>query len=986
MGGTYSSDTLPVDDDAFLNGGLPEPVDTLETNDTPVSAAPSSNTVSFVSGEAQIVKKDMLSTNDSAPKNTPEISKPVSSIDSTEEPVKEASDEAPVAPKAPEAIQENKPEAVESKEVSLQPSASFEQEMKEEAEKGSNIPTNGNMIGQPYRAEPKEAKPVHHQMSHVAGITPSQSMIPDGMLADNRVGVDGESDSEYKEETMIPSQAMAETFTAQPAKLPSLHGDLPDDDSDDGDEESVIDDDAPIVVGPVISSAGMESLSDQQAENPTSNVEATTMKIEAQIDEDEIPDELKGEENKPGVAPKFEKAAPIEAETESKDENATTAPVEEAKPAEETKPVESPATTETIAESTPATEAASTTTENTATDAEKPAEEAPKTEEPAPMQFVSTTTPVTVPSTNSTPADGKAGKKANPTPIIIAAIMGILLIVGGVIAAIMMLSKGEEPEEPVVAISRGFFLENEDGKYALFNEDGERLTDFLYTSQYGTPINFDYYSDKDERIGTAIVYDKEKNIGVIDSTGKIIVEFGKYDQILDSGDLYYAAKGSDRYIVSRNGTVLNKEGTKILATGYDSFVLLDNNNADVYIVTNHGDEIKKAASIACKEHKDACKEKGIMTYYWGTLAREPEQKKALSIYYEGTTHILDDKEYKEVLSFKSDMISYIGDVFIKEGEYYVNAYSDGARKVRYFKNGKEVSLDRNCSSVEGRVVNNKNVAFCYVSGEGTYWLNGNKTSIKLTQKRIYINETTYVEIPDSSKMVFYENGSLVKTIEGSFEFEFDDSKKYYDDTNEPYIVSNRTSELGIYKIKKNLSNEERKEKGFSYEWALYNAKGEQLGDSYLSIGHFDYVNKELAIANTFDGTSLIINKKGKAVSKAYNGTISEEDGSYYIANTLSKSYILDNKGKEVFSISTKEGFVSDIISYKDTVYYVLKNKNTASVHILNGDMVFSVDKVDYVNYRSYLGNYLAFEKTSGDTEYYTFSGKKFYEIKARDLE
>jgi hypothetical protein len=919
MGGTYSSDTLPVDDEAFLNGGLPEPVDTLETNDMPVPAPaltpeptpePEPTPVptpkpapEFVPGEARIVKKDMLSTNDSPQKSEPEIAKPVSSIDSTEAPTPDVSEEAPVPPKVPEVIEDTKPEAAASEKVSIQPSASFEEEMKEEGSKeSSSFIGAGNMIGQPYKPQEERTRPEHHQMSHVAGITPSQSMIPDGMLADNRVSLDGDDGgSDEVRETMIPSQAMAETFTAQPAELPSLHGDLPGEDGVVAEGEADdIDDDEPIVVGPVISSAGMESLSDQQAENPTTNVQATTMKIEAPIDENEIPDDLK-DETPSTETPKFDGPKQIEED------------------AAETKPAEAPATAEKPAETT--TESAPAT-ESVAPKAEESTAEAKPTEMPAATETSATTdkpaepaaapalatTPTPATSSPAAPVAGNAGKKSNMTPIIIAAIAGIVLLVGGIIAAISIFSNLGNNEEEVVAEDKyGLLVPNSDGKFAVFSIEGEKLTDYEYSLQLsfsstGYPSSFKNVTE---------VKNSDGAVGAIDTEGKVVVEFGKYDYLsaYNSKSSYlYALKDNQMYFMNNKGElIVGPEDGVIFGAGDDDTLAVSNKDEGKIKIFNS--KKKELWSIDCGE-KCPTKISSADASYSGNI-----------LFFDGKIRILDLKAGKEILSVKADAKYNKRYANTETNTYYFekstsktddNGYS--IYKHIFIVNGKETKPEKDCVRLQTITKDDGDHFSCMIDGK-QYWLNDDLTlGVQLADKsKSVMNGDTYAEISGTG-VKFYAKGKQVKKIDtGNYKMPYDAM----------------TTKADYYILQRKCQKSECDYADYSgYVYEYYTASGTKMtSDYYNHAGYFNTKNG-LAIVGKDSRDFYLINKKGKQVGGNYYYLSEEngfEEGILYTATSTDrkgkKSYIIGGDGKVINEV-TGTGSGIHLTYFDKKLYYV----------------------------------------------------------------
>lgn len=112
---------------------------------------------------------------------------------------------------------------------------------------------------------------------------------------------------------------------------------------------------------------------------------------------------------------------------------------------------------------------------------------------------------------------------------IILTIVAILLIIAVIFLSFNQSSKERSDNNQNIVeklnTTTAFFLENNESKLALFNEDGEQLTDFIFT-EYRNFVNH-----------TAVVWQGDQ-VGLIDENGKMIFDFGEYDYIFQRGALY----------------------------------------------------------------------------------------------------------------------------------------------------------------------------------------------------------------------------------------------------------------------------------------------------------------------------------------------------------------------------------------------------------------------------------------------------------------
>ena len=129
----------------------------------------------------------------------------------------------------------------------------------------------------------------------------------------------------------------------------------------------------------------------------------------------------------------------------------------------------------------------------------------------------------------------KPAKKSNKTPIFIAIALVALALVGlGVWALASFLGKDNggavaNPERTA------FFLENQkgDGTFALFDDTGAKLTDFIYS---------DKYSFNDD--GYAIIRENNKGVAILANNGKLAVPYDTYSEIAPAG-VFFIATGEN---------------------------------------------------------------------------------------------------------------------------------------------------------------------------------------------------------------------------------------------------------------------------------------------------------------------------------------------------------------------------------------------------------------------------------------------------------
>ena len=953
----YDADTLPVDDDEFLNGGLP----TLDSAPAPSpmptpTAAPkppvdefSANAIDPMASPAPAPVATPTPTPEPEPETIPAPTPaPESVLEPEPEPIKpveipkpEPKPESAPAP-APTPVPASTPVAEETKEVSLQPSASFEAEMQKKTElEAQNEEDRDKIGGSSYGTPSIRPKNPYDEIGHISGMTPSQAMIPDGMLAENRVKLDDEEDDAPRADAMIPSQAMAETFSnAGPLKIPALE------EKPEEVEEDIVDDE-PVVVGPVISSAGMESLTEEQAENPTATVQAEKMTMEAKVDNDTIEkssDEVKSEvdESKPELEP------------ETKD--TPTAPEQGTNP--ESKAAES----ETESESKP--------------ELEEKHEEEVKHE---PVFFQTTEPAISMASNTSTNQVAPHAKNTHPALFIIIGVV-VLAVVGFIIVLVIMamnnggiLGLGGDDEIDSEKLRKVFFIQDADGEYVLFDRNGSRLIDFS--------INPESYSAPDFKKQPAMKVSKgegaDLQYGIIDRDGKMIAEFGKYEEIEPVGSAFYAKNDEGEFMISGAGKITGPikimsytsnyvDGYYLASASSDGhnggFVALEDGKINIY-----NNYLRKIHSFDCAVEKARCGSEDV--YISQADGALKDEKDALVVYYNGVNYALDAKSGKELAK-------------LEEAAYYELQIADQDKNAYYFYSrdiedssdykfkavvdGKVYLPPSDCKLTSAIKLNDEVVVGCSEDGYKAYFLSTDLKAkgLDISDHYMFYNSNTYVS--DEKGLKFFRNGKKVKEISGNFD-------AYSTTTDgEYYLIREKCSSSSKCN---GIDN--------SYAFTYYNLDGGKLFDDYFYSAHMFEKISGTAVVSKDRNSSYVIDKQGNKISDSYNGYISEECEDekagivYYSSEDYTNSkYALFNSKGEVIS---KKQTSSRMFCEDGDIYYsdyssktVYKNGDDNEIMKVSGSNT-GVDIMDD-------GYIVSYDYKNYTSIYYTLSGKKFFEV------
>lgn len=497
----------------------------------------------------------------------------------------------------------------------------------------------------------------------------------------------------------------------------------------------------------------------------------------------------------------------------------------------------------------------------------------------------------------------------------------LLVAVLGVIAFLYFKKDKKQNNDFDINYSTSFFIKDANGKYALFNDDGKKLTDFIFTSV------------SEFANGTARV-EKDDAYGIINTNGKMTVDFGKYSYINDEGGMY-VVEGEDYnyFLINSEGKVLyNEEGMGLLDfSGRDIYLILKDTKNKVYKVLNY--EGKEMASFSIDSNAKA--------------PSTNDEDGYISVFYNNKNYILNSVTGKEVTSFDADLhycINYVkedGKIIIMNS---CSIWGQSQTYYKFIKDGKLYDLTDKCERVdylEGNFSCKKNYT--------TFLLDSNLNVGIDISNSAYIDNNTYATEKDwkSESVDFYNNGSIVKNV-GCRE-----------------LSSTGHMKNGLYILKAYYRNTCGDDSD-TYEY--YKTNGEKaFGKSFKSAKMFD--ENDLAIVSEDKENYYLMDINGKKISQDYSDIHSRS--SYYtvVKNKLegiidkNGNVILECKYKEVQPIKNIEKYV--ILTTTDSKYIVYDIEKKSEI--------VTVDKSP-----SLTAHYIEVSK-DGKNQYYTYNGKMFYE-------
>lgn len=529
--------------------------------------------------------------------------------------------------------------------------------------------------------------------------------------------------------------------------------------------------------------------------------------------------------------------------------------------------------------------------------------------------------------TNITP------KKGNKNIKKVLLIVIALLVVGGIVFAgyKFFLKDKTSNEDFDIKATTSFFLQNADSKYALFNEDGKQLTEFVYTYA-GSFVN-----------GTTKVKVDDQE-GIINTSGKMIVPLGKYKYITQEGGLYSVSEDTEesynKYLIDGNGKKLYDLDDVDVDSfiGVDTFLILDFDKEDKYTVINYkGKELVSFPKVNDDEVKDPSTN---------------EEDGHISIFYNNKNWIFNVNTGKQLASFDSELHYCVNRVSDDENIITLNScvswfQSQDKTYYKFIKNGKLYDKTNECDKV---TLNSGNL-FCHKEYD-EYLLDSNlNVGIKTYGKAYSNTKDSYVmeSATEDYTVDFYQKGKIAKSV----------SCRDLKETG--YTKSD------IYILNTHFNKACGTESGTN---EYYKANGEKLVEkSFSSAEPFD--SNDLAKVSEDKKNYYMIDKTGKQVGKTYSN-ISLYAGFYIITNNDLKG-VMNKEGKEIIPASYSR---VDISTHKERAFASLKTaENKYIVYDLNKNKeLFSVDTTPAMNYEHYITT-----TSNGKTQYYTFDGKMFYE-------
>lgn len=538
---------------------------------------------------------------------------------------------------------------------------------------------------------------------------------------------------------------------------------------------------------------------------------------------------------------------------------------------------------------------------------------------------------------NFNPQTGKVVNNDNIKKIIFG-VIALAVLVGGFFGIKALFGGGSNSLDAASLSKTTAFKLEKDGKYALFNKDGNRLTDFVYKT-IGEFFN-----------GSAVVTGENREQGVISQSGKMIIPTGKYILIQRYGGLYrlYQNGTADSVLADTTGKIINDLKSDKLVDGlfyYNNyFVTLENNNS--YIFMNFkGTKFLTVAKNKSDSAKPDTKEKDGL----------------VSIFYNGKNYVYNAITGKKIVEFSDNNQYCVNSYNTKnQGEVILNqcvgTFSKPTKDFKYVSNGavkfeskdecKNLTFESKSNNI---ICSQDNYYITLYNTDGSKTQSVKESSISYNSYNSYVIETSGRD----NKVDFYENGKLSKTV------------NCFNVNDDGYTGKD------IYALSYN-SGLDCKKVDVPYD-QYFKSNGEPLNnDTYKFVYPFD----QNGLGNVSDNNSIhsLIDVNGKVISTGYSEILTTKinyvQTVYYNGKKGDKSVLFDTKGTELVIAKA----IQAIKNIDNTLYaQIIKADGDYALYNTKTKKDVIVSKTSISMYDNYVKS-----KDGTKTNYYTYSGKLFY--------
>ena len=512
-------------------------------------------------------------------------------------------------------------------------------------------------------------------------------------------------------------------------------------------------------------------------------------------------------------------------------------------------------------------------------------------------------------------------------------LIGIIIAAAAVVAAaiaaiIIIINLNHGDDEKTVFDTDAFFLpENDktDSKYALFKDNGERLTEFEF-SGIGEFVN-----------GYALVRNTEDKYGIIGHDGKMTVNFGDYNSIRSLVGFYEVTEGEDenssKKLILGNGHEVATDYKDLISDHSSPYIIVQtDDNSALYNV--YGDRLEEYSNDDEPE----------IGSYSSTTVSYVRTKNRISL--------LNNQSLKVMINYESDK-KYEIESTSKDRSIVVLRDKDSKKDGNYavYRDNKITEYGDQCKSISlhSETATKRTFLSCKDDDKNKLIRDGEVSDIIAdtygSEYRVY-DERHFAKYDSEAKRVdFYVDGEKKSSADASFAPSVS-LKGYYIRNNDKKSVS------------------------------LYSIEGEQIytlnETSYGDLAGLD-ANNNIVVRDPNQETEAryyVVNEKGETISDKYSYL--SVHGAYYVAKKSNKeSALLDKDGQVIIS-----GDYRDFSFYDDDKIIFARGEGDklSYIDLNNKSEKFSISGSVYYNSDGYIK---VVEK--GKISYYAKSGEKIHE-------
>lgn len=494
-----------------------------------------------------------------------------------------------------------------------------------------------------------------------------------------------------------------------------------------------------------------------------------------------------------------------------------------------------------------------------------------------------------------------------------------------------------------------FMITKDNNLYALYNQDGKQLTDYLYQT-FEEVKNVGY-----------IVTDAQNQKGLISLEGNEIIPLGTYETLESVNQMFYATKKVETKKENKDSEKTNTTDSKdtdkdkksevqettTQATIPENVLLKEN----MYVLNNKGEVLYSASDKVqiMKSGLPVIKEENNYIVLHGNgdeFYRDTQPVQYAYQYSDGKEAIVGQKENSQVYYFNDGKDQKDTHVTINDtGAYTFCTANRQCAILSDVQSQKVLYVDFKANTYE---IQNVLVESAQIDGKGQITLkNANQTYVytpgnkPVLMTSYYYSSNTYVL---RSSVIYgphdvYKDGKQTGAIENG----------------QLYPVATR--------IMSQIFPVYVRDKGYQY----YNFDNKRvINKTYLSAEPFDE-NMRAVVQETQNKYSLI-DETGKKITDKDYAQIKYIGSSYYAVYNEKGMYgVIDIEGKEIFPIEYTTLPTTPIVTYDGNDYLILGKNGRTYIYDIKDDMNEIFSKEGNVTF-SEKGYFMV------NNTYYTFDG------------